>query len=133
MSYGSHILDKKFAVARVFENESVTGVCTDCSKFFITDENGRVSLLHYGSSECLDQSSQETVSSEQPFRDNISNINPYSVANLMALDVFQDEASQQYALFMDTLTQTEKTFPLSNSCRHSYFTLEDEQYPISKI
>ncbi|KAH3813840.1 hypothetical protein DPMN_142310 [Dreissena polymorpha] len=99
-------LDSAFSSARVYNDETVTGVCTNCSKFCKID-HGIVTLLHKKSAG--EESSQgTTVDSQQSIDDNISNINPYGPENLMALDVFQDEASYQHEMFMDTLSQAEK-------------------------
>ncbi|KAH3865712.1 hypothetical protein DPMN_028754 [Dreissena polymorpha] len=99
-------LDSAFSSARVYNDETVTGVCTNCSKF-CKIEDGIVTLLHKKSA--AEESSQgTTVDSQQSIDDNISNINPYGPENLMALDIFQDEASYQHAMFMDTLSQAEK-------------------------
>ena len=108
LSRSSVTLDFAFSKARVYKDETVTGICTTCSKFCEIDDDGNVTLLHKKSLDCVEQSSQDTASSQQPLDDNISNINPYSAENLMALDVFQNEASYQYAMFMDTLSQAEK-------------------------
>ena len=107
LSTSNVTLDPAFSRAKVYNDETVTGICIGCSKFCEIDHDGNVTLLHKESSH-LELSSQDTANSQQHVDDNISNINPYSVGNLMALDVFQDEASQQYAMFMDTLTQAEK-------------------------
>jgi len=100
-------LDSAFSSARVYNDETVTGICTNCSKFCKIDD-GIVTLLHKKSAVTEESSQGTTVDSQQSLDDNISNINPYSPENLMALDIFQDEASYQHALFMDTLSQAEK-------------------------
>ncbi|KAH3821125.1 hypothetical protein DPMN_122885 [Dreissena polymorpha] len=68
-------LDSAFSSARVYNDETVTGVCTNCSKFCKIDD-GIVTLLHKTSA--AEESSQRTtVDSQQSLDDNISNINPY--------------------------------------------------------